>query len=61
VFKVAGKESEAGVFTRIPERPTEPWMPVQWRFMKVEIGDWPDDYSCTGVLYTFTKALAGPI
>src|SRR2546421_438931 len=22
---------------------------------------WPDDYSCTGVLYTFTKALARPI
>jgi len=31
------------------------------RGYEVEIGDWPDDYSCTGVLYTFTKALARPI
>jgi len=60
VFKLAGKESDSGVFIRIPEKPTEPWMPVN-RGYEVEIGDWPDDYSCTGVLYTFTKALARPI
>ena len=47
-------------FIRIPEQPTEPWMPVN-RGYEVEIGDWPDDYSCTGVLYTFTKALSRPI
>ena len=35
-------------------------MPIN-RGYEVEIGDWPDDYSCTGVLYTFTKALARPI
>jgi len=28
VFKLTGKESDSGVFIRIPERPTEPWMPV---------------------------------
>ena len=60
VFKLTGKESDSGVFIRIPEEPTEPWMPVN-RGYEVEIGDWPDDYSCTGVLYTFTKALARPI
>jgi hypothetical protein len=60
VFKLAAKESDSGVFIRIPERPTEPWMPIN-RGYEVEIGDWPDDYSCTGVLYTFTKALARPI
>ncbi|HTS36374.1 MAG TPA: DUF1080 domain-containing protein [Candidatus Solibacter sp.] len=60
VFKLMGKESDSGVFIRIPEPPTEPWMPVN-RGYEVEIGDWPDDYSCTGVLYTFTKALARPI
>jgi hypothetical protein len=60
VFKLTGKESDSGVFIRIPEKPTEPWMPVN-RGYEVEIGDWPDDYSCTGVLYTFTKALARPI
>jgi hypothetical protein len=60
VFKLTGKESDSGVFIRIPEKPTEPWMPVN-RGYEIEIGDWPDDYSCTGVLYTFTKALARPI
>ena len=35
-------------------------MPIN-RGYEVEIGDWPDDYSCTGALYTFTKALARPI
>ena len=60
VFKLTAKESDSGVFIRIAEKPTEPWMPIN-RGYEVEIGDWPDDYSCTGVLYTFTKALARPI
>jgi hypothetical protein len=60
VFKLIGKEADSGVFIRIPEKPTEPWMPVN-RGYEVEIGNWPDDYSCTGVLYTFSKALARPI
>jgi hypothetical protein len=60
VFKLTSKEADSGVFIRIPEKPTEPWMPVN-RGYEVEIGDWPDDYSCTGVLYTFTKALARPL
>ena len=60
VFKLTGKEADSGVFIRIPKRPSEPWMPIN-RGYEVEIGDWPDDYSCTGVLYTFTKALARPI
>jgi hypothetical protein len=60
VFKLTGKEADSGVFIRIPEKPIEPWMPIN-RGYEVEIGDWPDDYSCTGVLYTFTKALARPL
>lgn len=60
VFKLTSKESDSGVFIRIPKKPTEPWMPIN-RGYEVEIGDWPDDYSCTGVLYTFTKALARPL
>src|SRR5262245_8968443 len=58
-FKMEGKEPDSGVFIRIPEKPTEPWMVN--RGYKVEIGDWPSDYFCTGVLYTFTKALARPL
>jgi len=60
VFRLASKESDSGVFVRIPEKPTEPWMPVN-RGYEVEIGDWPDDYSCTGVLYMFTKAMSRPL
>ena len=60
VFRLATRKSDSGVFIRIPEKPTEPWMPIN-RGYEVEIGDWPDDFSCTGVLYTFTKALARPI
>jgi 3-keto-disaccharide hydrolase len=60
VFKMEGQEPDSGVFIRIPEKPTEPWMPVN-RAYEVEIGDWPSNYSCTGVLYTFTKALARPL
>jgi len=60
VFKMEGQEPDSGVFIRIPEKPSEPWMPVN-RGYEVEIGDWPSDYSCTGVLYTFTKALARPL
>jgi Domain of Unknown Function (DUF1080) len=60
VFKLNTKDSDSGVFIRIPQKPTEPWMPVN-RGYEVEIGDWPDDYSCSGVLYSFTKALARPI
>jgi hypothetical protein len=59
VFKLSHFEDDSGVFIRIPEKPTEPWMPVH-RGHEVEIGNWPDDYSCTGVLYTFSKALARP-
>src|SRR5882724_5178847 len=49
VFKLMAKESDSGVFIRIPKEPTEPWMPINKGY-EVEIGDWPDDYSCTGVL-----------
>src|ERR1044071_3630624 len=28
VFKLTSKESDSGVFIRIPEKPSEPWMPI---------------------------------
>ena len=49
----------AGVFIRIPERPTEPWMPVH-RGYEVQIDDRVDDYHVTGVLYSLTRAKARP-
>ena len=48
----------SGVFIRIPEEPTEPWMPVNKGY-EVQI-DENDDFHSTGVLYSLTKAQAKP-
>ena len=52
-----GKNS--GVFIRIPEPPTEPWMPVNKGY-EVQIDNNADEFHTTGVLYSLTKALAQP-
>ncbi len=49
----------AGVFIRIPEAPTEPWMPVN-RGYEVQIDDQGDEQHRTGVLYSLTEAKAAP-
>jgi hypothetical protein len=54
VFRLLGRDADSGLFIRIPEKPSEPWMPVN-RGYEAEIGDWPDEYSRTGVLYSFTR------
>lgn len=59
IYKMSHPQDDSGVFIRIPAKPSEPWMPVH-RGYEVEIGNWPDDYGCSGVLYSLTKALARP-
>jgi len=59
VFKTVANSSNSGVFIRIPEKPTEPWMPVN-RGIEVQIDNSDDDYHCTGVLYSMVKAMARP-
>lgn len=59
IYKMTHPQDDSGVFIRIPAKPAEPWMPVH-RGYEVEIGNWPDDYGCSGVLYSLTKALARP-
>jgi len=54
-----GGGGNSGVFIRIPEKPTEPWMPVNKGY-EVQIDDSEDDWHRTGVLYSFTKTLAQP-
>jgi hypothetical protein len=49
----------SGVFIRIPEKPTEEWMPVN-RGYEVQIDDKEDDFHRTGVLYSLTRAMAVP-
>jgi len=56
VYKNPGG-ANSGVFIRIPEKPTEPWMPVNKGF-EVQIYDKGDSYHRTGVLYSLTKAMA---
>jgi hypothetical protein len=51
--------ANSGVFIRIPDRPTEPWMPVN-RGYEVQIDDTDDEFHVTGVLYSLTRAAAAP-
>jgi hypothetical protein len=59
VYRMRDKNDNSGVFIRIPEEPTEPWMPVN-RGYEVQIDNAADDYHATGVLYSLTKAMARP-
>ncbi len=58
------KNSNSGVFIRIPIKPFEEWMPVYYGY-EVQIDNQPefsgeDDYHYTGGLYSLTKPLAKP-
>lgn len=59
VYWPTDSTSNSGVFIRIPEQPTEPWMPVNKGY-EVQIDNAEDDYHVSGVLYSLTKALARP-
>lgn len=59
VYKTTKKTDNSGVFIRIPEAATEPWMPVNKGY-EVQIDDSGDDYHVSGVLYSLTKAAARP-
>ncbi|MGA8026272.1 MAG: DUF1080 domain-containing protein [Bryobacteraceae bacterium] len=62
VYKMRDQNDNSGVFIRIPEAPTEPWMPVN-RGYEVQIDNvapGEDEYHVTGTLYSLTKPLARP-
>ncbi|MCU1293664.1 MAG: hypothetical protein JWP08_2514 [Bryobacterales bacterium] len=64
VYKMRDTNDNSGVFVRIPEAPTEPWMPVNKGY-EVQIDNHPetsneDEYHITGTLYSLTKPLAKP-
>jgi hypothetical protein len=59
VYKVTNEDDNSGIFIRIPEKSTEEEMSIN-RGYEVQIYDIGDDYHCTGVLYSFTKAMARP-
>ena len=64
VYKMEHDNDNSGVFIRIPDEPTEPWMPVN-RGYEVQIDNHPervneDEYHMTGTLYSLTRPLAKP-
>ena len=63
VYTVRNNDTNSGIFIRIPEEPTDPLMAVNAGY-EVQIDNGfrhlHDDYHCTGVLYSCTKAAAYP-
>lgn len=59
VYKVSAPEANSGVFTRIPYPPKSEDDAID-KGIEVQIQESGDDYHCTGVLYSMTKAMARP-
>jgi hypothetical protein len=63
VYDVANGHDNSGIFIRIPDKPADPWEAVN-RGFEIQIDNGMrflhDDYHCTGVLYSFSKALSYP-
>jgi len=59
VYKVSAPDANSGIFTRIPYAPKSEDDAIN-KGIEVQIQDTADDYHCTGVLYSMTKAKARP-
>jgi len=59
VYKVSAADANSGVFTRIPYVPKSEDDAIN-KGIEVQIQESGDDYHCTGVLYSMTKAKARP-
>lgn len=59
VYKVSAPDANSGVFIRIPYQPKSEDDAIN-KGIEVQITDTGDDYHCTGVLYSMTKAKARP-
>ncbi len=59
VYKVSGPAANSGIFIRIPVAPKSEDDAIN-KGIEVQIQDTGDDYHCTGVLYSMTKAMARP-
>jgi hypothetical protein len=64
VYKMRDKNSNSGVFIRIPIEPYEEWMPVYYGY-EVQIDNQPelsdeDDYHYTGTLYSLSFPISKP-
>jgi hypothetical protein len=59
VYKVSASDANSGVFIRIPYEPKSEDDAIN-KGIEVQIQDTGDEYHCTGVLYSMTKAKARP-
>jgi hypothetical protein len=59
VYKVGASNANSGVFIRIPSAPKSEDDAIN-KGIEVQIQDTGNDYHCTGVLYSMTKAKARP-
>ena len=59
VYKVNAPDANSGVFTRIPVQPKSEDDAIN-KGIEVQIDEHGDDYHCSGVLYSMTKAQARP-
>ena len=59
VYKFSAPDANSGVFIRIPYKPKSEDDAIN-KGIEVQIQDTGDDYHCTGVLYSMTKAKARP-
>jgi hypothetical protein len=56
---MSNEKGNSGVFIRIPEMPQSEFDGIN-KGIEVQIDDRDDDWHCTGVLYSMTKAKARP-
>jgi hypothetical protein len=59
IYKTTQEDSNSGVFIRIAEKPQDPWFAVHHGY-EIQICDKEDENHCTGVVYSFSKAIARP-
>lgn len=59
VYKMSNNKGNSGVFIRIPEPPKNEDYAIN-KGIEVQIDNRDNDWHCTGVLYSMTKALARP-
>lgn len=59
IYRMSASNGNSGVFVRIPEPPPNENYAIH-HGNEVQIDDRDDDWHCTGVLYSMTKALARP-
>ncbi len=59
VYKMSAENGNSGIFIRIPDKPATERDAIH-KGIEVQIDDKDDDWHCTGVLYSMTKAKARP-